>query len=204
MGSDEVVSYRGIVSSLQEQASNASPEFQYVLDCSLCLSLAVTAQGSQFAIEDFEVVTATVDLDEVVSYRGAVSSLQEQASSAPPVPIIEVDFNLCHLAEDAVMPSAPMEPRYHLPEEEIALGNPPAPVKHISQSLCSCISYPAPRSGSLARGSSSMFEYAVTRVWWHNGLVTGLACWLWEYLRCVGASSFLALPSLFSDALAPL
>ena len=124
---DEVVSYRSIVSSLQEQASIAPPEFQYVHDCSLCLNLAVMAQGSQFAVEDVEVVTATVDLDEVVSYRGAVSSLQEQASSAPPVPTIEVDFNLCHLAEDAVMPSAPMEPRYHLPEEEIALGNSPAP-----------------------------------------------------------------------------
>ena len=164
MDSDEVVSYRGIVSSLQEQASNASPEHQYVLDSSLCSNLAVTAQGSQFAIEDVEVVTAIVDLDEVVSYRGAVSSLQEQASSAPRVPTIEVDFNLCHLAEDAVMPSAPMEPRYHLPEEEIALGDPPAPDNIYFKSLCSCISYPAPRSGSLTTCSSSTVEYALTAV----------------------------------------
>jgi len=82
----------------------------------------VTVQGSQFAIGDVEVVTATVDLDEVVSYRGAVSSLQEQASSASPVPTVYVDFNLCHPARKAAVPSAPIEPRYHVPEEEIALG----------------------------------------------------------------------------------
>ena len=69
-----------------------------------------------------EVVTATVDLDEVVSYRGAVSSLQEQASSAPRVPTIAVDFNLCCSEESSVVPNGSIEPRYHVPEEEIALG----------------------------------------------------------------------------------
>ena len=83
---------------------------------------SVAVQGSQFAIGDVEVVTATVDLDEVVSYRGAVSSLQEQASSASPVPTVYLDFDLCHPAEKAVVPSAPIEPRYHVPEKEIALG----------------------------------------------------------------------------------
>ncbi len=81
-----------------------------------------TLQGSQFGVSDVEVVTATVDLDEVVSYRGAVSSLQEQASAAAPVPMFPVDFNLCHSPEEAIVPSAPIEPRYHDPEEEIALG----------------------------------------------------------------------------------
>lgn len=49
-------------------------------------------QGSQFSLGEVEVVTATVDLDEVVSYRGAVASLQEQASAAEPVPLVHVDF----------------------------------------------------------------------------------------------------------------
>jgi hypothetical protein len=39
------------------------------------------AQGAQFGLEDVEVVTATVDLDDVVSYRGAIASLREQAST---------------------------------------------------------------------------------------------------------------------------
>ena len=38
-------------------------------------------QGAQFGLTDVEVVTATVDLDDVVSYRGAISSLREQAST---------------------------------------------------------------------------------------------------------------------------
>ena len=90
--------------------------------CSTTHSAGSWLQGSQFGIGDVEVVTATVDLDEVVSYRGAVSSLQEQASSASPVATVSVDFDLCHPTDKAVVPSAPMEPRYHLPEEEIALG----------------------------------------------------------------------------------
>ena len=97
-------------------------------------------QGSQFAIGDVEVVTATVDLDEVVSYRGAVSSLQEQASNASPVPTISVDFDLCHPTDRAVVPSAPIEPRYHLPEEEIALGD---SLSHLraDDSMCSMHSH---------------------------------------------------------------
>lgn len=37
-------------------------------------------------------VTAAVDLDEVVSHRGAIASLQEQASAAEAVPLVHVDF----------------------------------------------------------------------------------------------------------------
>lgn len=40
-------------------------------------------QGQQFGVEDVELVFANVDLDEVTSYRGAISSLREQAASAP-------------------------------------------------------------------------------------------------------------------------
>ena len=200
---DGVVSYRDIASSLQEQASNASPRFQYAVDCSLWLNLAVTAQGSQFAIGDVEVVTATVDLDEVVSYRGAVSSLQEQASSAPPVPTIEVDFSLCHSAEDAVVPSAPMEPRYHVPEEEIALGNPPAFVLLHVPLLLYII------SGAKVGLFGSWFQQHVRTcsdgcVRWPDGPVTRLVSWLWQYRGVLEPAASFALPLLVSDALAPL
>lgn len=42
----------------------------------------VVAQGSQFCLKDVEVVTATVDLEEVRSYRGAIMSRGLQASSS--------------------------------------------------------------------------------------------------------------------------
>ncbi len=38
------------------------------------------AQGSQFSLDEVEVVTATVDLDDVTLYRGANLSLAMQVS----------------------------------------------------------------------------------------------------------------------------
>ena len=47
-------------------------------------------QGQQFSLSDVEVVAATVNLDAINTYRGGSSSLQEQASSAPSYPQIQV------------------------------------------------------------------------------------------------------------------
>ncbi|KAB5580566.1 hypothetical protein GE09DRAFT_1082730 [Coniochaeta sp. 2T2.1] len=82
----------------------------------------IVAQGSQFSLEDVEVVTATVDLEEVRSYRFAPSR-NFQATQAPVYERIEVDFTLGHDNLDALEVPTPARPaRYHLPEEEIALG----------------------------------------------------------------------------------
>ncbi|EXA50769.1 NAD+ synthase (glutamine-hydrolysing) [Fusarium oxysporum f. sp. pisi HDV247] len=83
---------------------------------------SIVAQGSQFSLDDVEVVTATVDLEEVRAYRFAPSR-NFQAVQAPVYERIEVDFSLGH--EDLDLLRAPTAPRpacYHVPEEEIALG----------------------------------------------------------------------------------
>lgn len=80
----------------------------------------VVAQGSQFSPRDVEVVSATVDLDEVRAFRGAFISRMVQASEAPPVPRVEVDFSLSGPAPAPPSPAVPI--RLHAPEEEIALG----------------------------------------------------------------------------------
>lgn len=84
----------------------------------------LVAQGAQFSVKEVEVVTACIDLDEVTSFRGAVSSLQEQASAAQPVPLVHVDFALCGTGgtTTAPSPSLPVDPVYLQPEEEIARG----------------------------------------------------------------------------------
>lgn len=93
-----------------------------------CACVAVNgqmvAQGSQFSLADVEVVTAVVDLDEVVSYRVAISSLREQASMTAEPALVGVNFALCGAGDDVTEAAVnlPMEPRYHSPEEEIALG----------------------------------------------------------------------------------
>ncbi len=118
-----------------------------------CALIAVNgelvAQGSQFSPRDVEVVTATIDLEDVRSYRGAIGSRQVQASESEKVPRVIADFDLTHdqrpmtndqeseaeLVEpvetngsrqarlrQAQAPSAKIEAKYHIPEEEIAYG----------------------------------------------------------------------------------
>nr|KAF6275495.1 NAD synthetase 1 [Myotis myotis] len=76
----------------------------------IAMNGAVFAQGSQFSLDDVEVLTATLDLEDVRSYR------------ASPYPRVKVDFALsCH--EDLLQPlSEPVEWRYHSVGEEISLG----------------------------------------------------------------------------------
>ncbi|KAL6768958.1 NIC13 [Auxenochlorella protothecoides x Auxenochlorella symbiontica] len=84
---------------------------------------ALVAQGAQFSVREVEVVLATVDLDEVVGHRGAVASLREQASAAPPPALVPVDWALCDpQVHSTAALSLPRAPRYLAVEEEIAYG----------------------------------------------------------------------------------
>ncbi|KAL4252138.1 Glutamine-dependent NAD(+) synthetase [Abortiporus biennis] len=86
----------------------------------------IVAQGSQFSLNDVEVVTATIDLEDVRAHR-AVSSRSMQAASAERYQRIEVDFALSADSTDSVVDFQELimtrpDVRYHRPEEEIALG----------------------------------------------------------------------------------
>ncbi|XP_070421865.1 glutamine-dependent NAD(+) synthetase isoform X1 [Equus przewalskii] len=82
----------------------------------------IFAQGSQFSLDDVEVLTATLDLEDVRSYRAEISSRNLAASRVSPYPRVKVDFALsCH--KDLLEPlSEPLEWKYHRPAEEISLG----------------------------------------------------------------------------------
>lgn len=85
---------------------------------------AIVAQGSQFSLNDVEVVTATVDLAQVRSARYAPSR-RLQANKEPSYPRVEFPGYLARPGEDvdtSIRPSLELEPVYVLPEEEIALG----------------------------------------------------------------------------------
>jgi len=101
----------------------------------------MVAQGAQFSVQDVEVIVATVDLDEVRSFRAAIASRSVQAAVETPLPVVRVpNFRLVaaaaaggvseskeHLVSGGayspfLLPSAPMFPRLHIPEEEIAFG----------------------------------------------------------------------------------
>ncbi|GAU11831.1 hypothetical protein TSUD_75820 [Trifolium subterraneum] len=52
----------------------------------------VVAQGSQFSLNDVQVVVSQIDLDVVASLRGSLSSFQEQASCKTKVPSVDVPY----------------------------------------------------------------------------------------------------------------
>ncbi|KIY65087.1 glutamine-dependent NAD synthetase with GAT domain-containing protein [Cylindrobasidium torrendii FP15055 ss-10] len=90
----------------------------------------IVAQGSQFSLNDVEVVTATVDIEDVRAAR-AVSSRGMQAAGVSPYPRIELNVSLSPGKFSGVPEGSiegfghwvrTKEVRYHSPEEEIALG----------------------------------------------------------------------------------
>jgi len=81
------------------------------------------ARTAQYSIEEVEVAVATVDLEEIRSYRNTIRSRTLRAASAPRFPRVVVDFSLSgdvkRIGQD---PSRPFNWQYHTPEEEIMLG----------------------------------------------------------------------------------
>ena len=86
----------------------------------------VLTQGSQFTIADVEVICATVDLEASRTLRAFSASRGVQATSETKdsVPHVLVDdWSLCSTdVADSKKVSLPMDVKYLLPEEEIALG----------------------------------------------------------------------------------
>lgn len=88
----------------------------------------VVAQGSQFSLDDVEVVTATVDTEDVRSYRGFMS----HGSQAVLRQLVQEKYKRIHVPIElsptidtfdlSVAPTKPFDIKYYSPEEEIALG----------------------------------------------------------------------------------
>ncbi|PKA59069.1 NAD+ synthase (glutamine-hydrolysing) [Apostasia shenzhenica] len=90
--------------------------------CCIAVNGDVVAQGSQFSLKETEVLTAVVDLDVVSSYRASSSSFRELASLEPKILQVKVQRNLCQSFKLHIVPTNPIEIKYHYPEEEIAFG----------------------------------------------------------------------------------
>uniref|UniRef100_A0A8C8SRR5 Glutamine-dependent NAD(+) synthetase n=1 Tax=Pelusios castaneus TaxID=367368 RepID=A0A8C8SRR5_9SAUR len=80
------------------------------------------AQGSQFSLNDVEVLVATLDLEDVRSYRAEISSRNLVASKVNSYPRIKVNFALSCSDDVCVSTCEPIKWRYYSPEEEISLG----------------------------------------------------------------------------------
>ncbi|KAM9302411.1 glutamine-dependent NAD(+) synthetase isoform 1-T1 [Gastrophryne carolinensis] len=82
----------------------------------------LVAQGAQFSLENVEVLTATLDLEDVRSYRAHTSSRCISASRVTPFHRVHVDFSLSSFDDVYTPTSEPMQWKYHSPEEEMSLG----------------------------------------------------------------------------------
>jgi NAD+ synthase (glutamine-hydrolysing) len=83
------------------------------------------AQGSQFSLNDVEVISATVDLEEVRSFRCSPSR-GLQGAMQKPYPRIDVDIRLSPHPGDLsgdLAPSPEIATFFHTPPEEISLGS---------------------------------------------------------------------------------
>ncbi|OAL53871.1 putative glutamine-dependent NAD(+) synthetase [Pyrenochaeta sp. DS3sAY3a] len=82
----------------------------------------IVAQGSQFSLDDVVVVSATIDIEQVRSYRFAPSR-GAQSISAPVYQRVETAFSIGTAEDDINLDIAPTPTRplsLHRPEEEIA------------------------------------------------------------------------------------
>ena len=125
----------------------------------------VVAQGSQFSLNDVEVVTATVDLEEVRAYRSSISRGLQAASSTAKYQRIQTPFELSPEDEDADIskrPTLPVKVRFHSVEEEIALA-------------CGCYlwdylrrsgtaGYLVPLSGGIDSCATAVIVYSMCRI----------------------------------------
>uniref|UniRef100_A0A8C8FHN1 Glutamine-dependent NAD(+) synthetase n=1 Tax=Oncorhynchus tshawytscha TaxID=74940 RepID=A0A8C8FHN1_ONCTS len=81
----------------------------------------IVAQGRQFSLDDVEVVTAILDLEDVRSYKGEHCHPHVEYEHKP-CHRVKLDFSLSD-CEDVYLPThQPIEWQFHTPEEEISLG----------------------------------------------------------------------------------
>lgn len=95
----------------------------YFNGCS-CIAVngEIVSRGMQFALQDVEVVTATIDLEDIRSYRTQIRSRSHRAASNQSFPRINVDYALSNDDHVFLSTSPPIEWQYHTPEQEIELG----------------------------------------------------------------------------------
>lgn len=91
---------------------------------SIIVNGQIVAQASQFSLLDVEVISATIDLDDVRAYRNQRAA-NIQAAASPKYKTIESKVELSPLKnifDPNVKPTLVRPAKYHTPEEEIALG----------------------------------------------------------------------------------
>ncbi|XP_033217221.1 glutamine-dependent NAD(+) synthetase [Belonocnema kinseyi] len=103
---------------------------------SITLNGQIINRGKQFALEDVEVTVATIDLEDIRTYRNNIRSRSHCAAKSNPYPRVKIDFALTSESLLSDPPDQPLSSNYclqddencsnkilyHTPEEEISLA----------------------------------------------------------------------------------
>ncbi|KAF1814310.1 putative glutamine dependent NAD+ synthetase [Eremomyces bilateralis CBS 781.70] len=122
----------------------------------------VVAQASQFSLKDVEVITATVELEDVRANRATISRAMQAATSTRKYHRIETPFELSSEQADldvSLGPSPAIEPRFHAPEEEIAYVGGCYLWDYLRR--CGAAGYLCPLSGGIDSASTSTMVYGM-------------------------------------------
>ncbi|KAM7299174.1 glutamine-dependent NAD(+) synthetase isoform X1 [Ixodes scapularis] len=91
-----------------------------------CSTIAINGDfvgvSKQFALQEVEVTTATLDLEDVRAYRNQIRSRTYKAAQSENYSRVVVDFSLSETDDALCPPTAPIEWVFPTPEEEISLG----------------------------------------------------------------------------------
>ncbi|BAM83417.1 glutamine-dependent NAD synthetase [Cyanidioschyzon merolae strain 10D] len=162
----------------------------YYDGCALiCINGEIVAQASQFSIADeVEVITATIDLDEITAYRIAIASRGVQAASTAPVPRIDAAGRSVSLRHEDIAGRIDGMPT--------GCAFSPAFIGDASQRAVPASVDPSERSFRLVLSDGEQLQYMpsqpvpVRLLSAEEEIAYGPACWLWDYLRRSGASGF--------------
>ncbi|GAA5905929.1 glutamine-dependent NAD(+) synthetase [Sporobolomyces salmoneus] len=139
----------------------------YYDGCSfITLNGEVIAQGSQFSLNDVEVVSATIDLQRIRSHRTWSSRSMQAAGNLVPFSRMRADTRLSTDNEedlaDAVIDQPRVDFQYNLPEEEIAYGPACWLWDYLRRSGCS--GYFVPLSGGIDSCATATIVFSMCRL----------------------------------------
>lgn len=125
----------------------------------------MVAQASQFLLADVEVISATIDLDDVRAYRSQKLAQLQAVQQLELYHRISADIELVasgHTFDPTLKPSTVQPIRYHLPEEEIALGPACWLWDYLRRSKCA--GYFLPLSGGIDSCATAVLVHLMCRL----------------------------------------
>lgn len=158
----------------------------------------VVAQGSQFSIRDVEVVSATIDLEEIRTFRASIYSRSIQSSLAPSYPRIFADIRLSHSDRLVYSNAFLTDSRFG----GVNWSTSPRPNSTTptttSPSTVLSPSSPNPKSNSNSNTNTNNMNKRITLtkprpvkyLTPEEEICYGPACWMWDYLRRSKAGGF--------------